>query len=545
MQPKGKRFFQVFVPLIILFCMSFSPTLIPPGAAWQSVQPEAAQAGPIVVGINGDPLVLDPALATGGNELLVATQVFDTLVAYQPGGSTPKPSLAESWEISPDGLTWTFNLRPGVVFQDGTPLDADAVLFNLLRWWDPDNPYHEDDFQYFAALFGGFKGDAACRIADISAVGSSQVIVEMNAPYMQVPSMLAIPAFGIASPDNIKAGQVATQPVGSGPYRFVNWTAGDAITLQANLDYWGQAPFIDNLTFKIIPDDTTRYNALSGGTIQVAYDLPESLVPPAAANPLLRIGYRGVNVGYLGMNRAHGNLDDPLVRQAIAHAIDQQALIESLYTPGDLLANQLLPPVIWGYNPGLQGYTYDPQLSQDLLAQAGYPLPINTTLAYRDVIRAYLPNSAETANQIAAYLQAVGIHADVIEYDSSTFITKYYNGELDLFLLGWVADYLHPDNFFSPLLCDPTNFGLGPLDPVLCDNVQAALEEPDLGQQELQYQAISQEVHNKLPLLPLAHTRTPLFYRYDVVGLVISPLGVESFKDVDFAQKVFLPLVAR
>jgi peptide/nickel transport system substrate-binding protein len=531
------RFSILILPVLIL-----SLAVLPTG---KSARPQAA-ASPLVVGINADPVTLDPALATEANDFLVARQIFDTLTAYQPGGSRPIPALAESWTLSPNGLTWTFNLRPGVVFQDGSALNADAVVYNFQRWWDPDHPFHQDGFEYFTSFFGGYKGDEGCTIDDIHTGGTGQVIFVMNQPNLPLPSLLAMIAFGIASPANIQAGLVATQPVGSGPYQFVHWTHGEWLSLEENPDYWGRAPFISDLTFSIIPDDTERYNALVNGSIHSAYNLPESLLTNTASSAGLRLGWHGANTGYLGMNRSHAPLGDPLVRQAIAHAINYQVILDNDYTPGDLAASQLLPPVIWGHNPALQGYTYDPQLSISLLTQAGYTLPIQTTLSYRTTYRLPLPKPIETAAQIAADLEAVGIHAELVQYDdSATYLQKANNGDLDLFLLNWAADHLHPDNYFTPILCNPSYLAFGPLDTAFCDNVQSALAEPTFAQQELHFQEVSQQVHDNLPLIALGHGQDPLFYRAELDGLVAAPMGDDSYKDVYFAKYIFVPLVTK
>jgi ABC-type oligopeptide transport system substrate-binding subunit len=133
----------------------------------------------------------------------------------------------------------------------------------------------------------------------------------------------------------------------------------------------------------------------------------------------------------------------------------------------------------------------------------------------------------------------------VQEYDPGTFISKFSNGELDLFLLGWIADHLHPDNFFTPILCNPNNLSFGPIDSALCADVQAALAEHNFSQQVLDFQAVSRQVHDKLPLLPLTHGQSPLIYRAELGGLAASPLGLEAYKDVFFAKRIFLPVVRR
>jgi peptide/nickel transport system substrate-binding protein len=204
------RFLLVLTVLFVVLC---SPALAAAGSqSPDSVIPVsefASGTGDLVVALDRDVAGLDAAVVEDTASLLVAAQIYDTLVAYQPGGSFPVPGLAQSWSASADGLTWTFNLRPGISFHDGTPLNAEAVAFNIRRWWDPASPYHNEDFPYFDAIFGGFRGDANCLIAGVSTVstiGGAQVQIVLAEPNSALPGMLAFPAFGIASPAVIQAG---------------------------------------------------------------------------------------------------------------------------------------------------------------------------------------------------------------------------------------------------------------------------------------------------------------------------------------------------
>jgi peptide/nickel transport system substrate-binding protein len=537
----GNLCFRFLAGALLLWISIIS--LFQPGSA-QATRSRASAAGDYVVAIGVDVVQLDPALANDSNSFLVANQIFDTLVKHQPGGSIPEPGLAESWTISPNGLLWTFNLRSGVKFHDGTTVDASAVVYNLERWWDPAHPAHIGSFEYFSFIFGGFKGDSDCLIAGIAAVGASQVQITLSRPYAPLPSMLDMPAFSIASPTAIQLGTLSSLPVGSGPFKFVDWLPGDRLHLDANPSYWAGAPRLGTLTFRVIPSEADRFLALPAGSVHSVGDLPDSYATIAASASELQVLWRpSANIGYLGINRAHTPLDNLQVRQAIAHAVNWQNLINNHYTPGDQLASQFLPPAIWGYNPSLTAYTYDPALSISLLAQAGYPAGFSTTLSYRPVIRVYLPNPADTANAIKNDLEAVGILTTVIEYESNTFLNKYVNGELDLFLLGWGADYLHPDNFYTFHLCNPGNLGFGPLDALLCSNLQAALAEPDFDQQVIDYQAAGQRIYDTLPFVPIVHARSALLVRQNVAGLVASPSGFEEYRTAYFAEAVQVVVV--
>jgi peptide/nickel transport system substrate-binding protein len=484
-----------------------------------------------------DPATLDPALAEDGDSLMVTSQLYETLVAYEEGGTIPLPGLAQSWTVSQDGLTWTFNLRSGVTFHDGSVLDADAVAYNLERWWDPAHPYHNGGFVYFEILFGGFKGDPGCLLHNVSTAGTDQVLLTLSEPHSSFPSILAFGAFAIASPLAIQTGELGTNPVGSGPFKFVEWLPGQHVELAANPTYWGEQPLLQDLVFVPIGDDGERLAALQADLVQ-GTTVSSSYVPTARLDSNLKVLWRpSLNVGYLGINRGRGPLAQPLVDQAIAYAIDRSSLIDQHYNvdaDSAQVASQLVPPVVWGHKDDLVDYPYDPVQARLLLEQAGYPNGFTTTLWLRNVVRSYLPDPVGVAQAIQADLADVGISATVIVTDSSIFLGKVYAGEADLFLLGWMADYPHPENFLSPILCD-TYLAYGPRDGVLCDQLDAAQGIFDFDTLLGIYRWANQRVHDTLPVVPIAHVRNALILRRNVVGLTPSPLGLELFADVFFA----------
>lgn len=497
----------------------------------------------------GDASGLDPSLVTDRISLMVTSQVYETLVNYQPGGTIPTPGLAESWSVSPDGLTWTFKLRPGLKFHDGTDLDAAAVFYNLERWWDPAHPYHDGSFAYFEFMFWGFKGDPACLISDLGTIGTDQVQIILRMPHSPLSNILAMPFFAIASPAAIQAGTLTTSPVGSGPFKFVEWVTGDHIRLTGNTTYWGDGPRLETLTFQVIADDADRFAAMQSNTVQGIGDVAWNYVPTATLDANLKVLWRpSLNTGYLGINRSHSPLDNLLVRQAIAHAINKQSIIDNHYnTEADVgqVAKQLLPPIVWGYDKDLADYVYDPAQARSLLAQAGYTNGFTTTLWVLPVERAYLPNAADIATSMQADLQAVGITATLVTYDWRTYLSKLHNGEADLFMLGWGGDNGHPDNFFNYLLCGSYR-RYGPRDDTLCNQLQAALEEHDFDTQVGMYEWASRRVHDTLPLVPIGHSRTPLILRRNVAGFIPAAVGGDSFREVFFASSwVYLPLALR
>uniref|UniRef100_UPI002869E692 ABC transporter substrate-binding protein n=1 Tax=Deinococcus sp. TaxID=47478 RepID=UPI002869E692 len=205
--------------------------------------PAASAAGTLVFGANGDPISLESGNITDGISILVQRQIYDTLVDFKDGTTDLKPGLATSWKANADNTSWTFTLRQGVKFTDGTAMNADAIVFNLRRWWDKADPYGFRDqgrtFEIVGDLLGGYKGDASAVIKDIVKVNDTTVRVDLNKSSSVLPNVLAAGYFGIASPaaikkDGAKYGTPASSPVGTGPFIFQSWQTGDRVTLKAN-----------------------------------------------------------------------------------------------------------------------------------------------------------------------------------------------------------------------------------------------------------------------------------------------------------------------
>jgi hypothetical protein len=258
------------------------------------VEAGPAATGTFTAALSADVAGLDPALLTDSNSLLVTSQVYETLVAFESGGSKPEPALAESWSVSADGKTWTFNLRPGVKFHDGSSLDAAAVVTNIQRWWDPANPYHGDDvFDTFGALFNGFKGDQGCLLAAVSASGPLQVQVVTTQPEGQLLSRLAMDAFGIATP--AASGQYASA---SSARAHCCWQIPGITSGRCEPDYWAAA----GAGRKDFPGNSKRGPRYDAGFRRCKRRRAQRRPIAAAANPDLRLWRLSSSVGYLGIN---------------------------------------------------------------------------------------------------------------------------------------------------------------------------------------------------------------------------------------------------
>ena len=388
---------------------------------------------------------------------------------------------------------------------DGTPLNANAVVFNLQRWWDPAHPYHQGDFIYFRALFG-YRGDPNWLDPGhlcLRTVGGGHPV---DVPNNTILSSLALPFFSIASPAAIQAGTLASTPVGTGPFRFVRWTPGVSVEMAANADHWRGAPRSSTLVFRVIPNAADRLAALQAGTVQVAND-----VAGPAADPQLRVLSRtGLNVGYVGINHDHAPLGNLLVRQAIAHAVDKQHIRAVAYPGSVTMADQFLPYGLWGRDPSIVDYNYDPVLARSLLAQAGYTSGITTTLSYRSVPRGYMPDPQAVAQTIQADMAAAGIHLVVNVYEFRHIPLPGLFRSAGPVPVGLGSRHAASGQLLLAALFRPAGFGA--VDTELSDQLAIARSTPDLTAKDVIYRWASPAVsmrHCRWCRLPTAVLRSP------------------------------------
>jgi len=309
----------------------------------------ATGGGTLIVGRGGDSAALDPAIVTDGESLKIAQQVFDTLLDYKEGTTEVMPSLAESWTISDDALTYTFKLREGVKFHDGTDFNADAVVFNFNRWGDTKSKYkfEGDSFDYYDSMFGPEEDRV---IASVTATDPTTVVFKLNKPQAPFLQNLAMTCFGIASPKAIEdeKANFKSNPVGTGPFVFKEWKRSDSITLDKNPNYWQEGlPKMDQVIIRSIPDNTARYNALQNGEIDMMEDLSPDDLATLEANPALqKINRPPFNVAYLGFNTTKKPFDDPKVRVALNYAVDKKGLIDAFFAGQAEPAVNPIPPTL-------------------------------------------------------------------------------------------------------------------------------------------------------------------------------------------------------
>lgn len=496
----------------------------------------------LVVGRGGDSVSLDPASAEDGESARVTVNIFDTLVEYERDGIGVRPALAVSWQPSNDYRVWTFQLRQGVVFHDGTEFTAEAVVFNFRRWMDREDPYHRADFSYWGFMFGGYPG----VVKSVEATGRYEVRITLNEPVASFLSNLAMFPFGIASPRAIKeyGAEFYRHPVGTGPFVFEEWVPNEKIVLRANRDYWGETPKVDRLIFRTIEDSLERYKELEAGSLDIMEELDPADLPKVRENISLRLLLRpSMNVGYMAINTEKPVLSNVKVRQAINHAINKDAIVDNYFGGLAKPAKNPLPPSVWGYNDAIQDYAYDPQKAKKILAQAGYPGGFKTTLWVMKTPRPYLPQPMEVGKAIQQDLAAVGIQARIVTYDWGPYIKKLQNGEHDLALSGWIGDNGDPANFLYVLL-DKSNAVKGSAanfafykNERVHTLLVAAQTEMNQGKRAELYRRAQEIIHEDAPWVPLDHTTPPLVIKRSVSGFWPHPTGVEKLNTVDLVTK--------
>jgi len=414
------------------------------GAVGWTGQEAPRYGGTFVYGAATEPDNLDPAVVFDTQAMRIMRNVAENLVNLGPDGE-PQPGLAESWEISADGLTWIFHLRHGVKFHDGTPFNAEAVVFNFDRQMNPDNPYH----QYGPWVWWEWMYSSI--IKSVEAVDEYTVKIELKKPFTPLLAHLAISASGtILSPTAIRKwkGEIGLHPVGTGPFKFKEWVRGDHITLEAFDDYWGGRPYVDRIVIRFIPDNTVRAGALIKGEIDLMTDFSEPTYKTLIAEPSVTVILAPpLNISYLAMNTTKKPFDNILVRLAIQHAINKEELVSSLYGELGEVANGPIPSPEWAWHPGLKAYEYNPELAKALLAAAGYPDGFDTELWIASAPRGYNPVGPLLAETVQSYLAAVGINAKVVVMDYSALTPRVMNGEHEMTFFGWYGDDLDPDEF--------------------------------------------------------------------------------------------------
>jgi peptide/nickel transport system substrate-binding protein len=422
--------------------------------------------GTLVFGRGGDSVGLDPAYETDGNSFMICDNIYEALVFYKDESTALEPGLAESWDISPDGLTYTFHLRKGVKFHDGTPFNADAVVFSIGRMMKDRNvkffgkplevPAQERPPEYWVSM------EMDDTIGAIEAVDDYTVVFKLKRVEAPFLANMGMDFADIISPTAFMQNpkEFIRNPVGTGPFKFVKWVKDDRITLEKNPDYWDKSggPYLDQLIFRSIPENSVRFLELKTGNIHICqFPNPADIALAEKDSNLILPTQPGMNIGYLSFNHTKEPWKSSVdMRKAIAYAINRKAIVDNIYQGMGQVAKNPIPPTMWGYNDTVPGFAYDPEKSKELLKKAGFPDGKGLgeiTLWSMPVPRPYNPDGLKIGEAMAADLAKVGITAKVVTFEWGTYLKRQREQpeDMDLFQLGWTGDNGDPDNFLAVL----------------------------------------------------------------------------------------------
>ena len=495
-----------------------------------------------------NPVSFNPQVTTTGSTIdLIASQLYDTLISIDPETAEFKPELATSWAVSDEGKSITFTLRQGIAFHStdyfrpSRTLNADDVVFSFSRLFDVYNPYHfvgDAEYPYFQSVgidqlirkvvkvdeytvrFELFNAESSF----LSNIATDFAVILSQEYAQQLIAQKNKPAF-----DNL--------PIGTGPYKYKNFLRDNLIRYHRNEQYWKYAVPMQQLVFDITTNGTSRIAKMltkecditahpSATQLSVLKDREDIRVDKAA----------NLNIGYWAFNTERPPFDSLLVRKALAHSVDFDKIMQAVYYGNGILARSHLPPSSWAFQAQDNIPRYNPELAKQFLKEAGYENGFNMTLWAMPVSRIYNPNARKMAELIQSDLKAIGISAQIIEYEWNTFVERIGKHEHDSVLLGWAADTPDPDNFFSPLLsCTATFSGKNPANwchPEFDLLLTQALDTTDIALRKTYYYQAQQMLIDQLPLIPIAHGVRFQATSNDVTGVTLRPFGGISLGQV-------------
>jgi ABC-type transport system substrate-binding protein len=393
------------------------------------------------------------------------------------------------------------------------------------------------------ASFAAPDCDYGGLLSSIEAVDETTVKFTMCVPDPAFPSKVAFASLGIQSAAHLEAtgGSPLEDALGSGPYMVQEWVRGDHLTLVANPNYGGEPPAVETVIFRWNSEAAARLTALRAGEADgIDNPDPNDFESIQADSSLQLIEREALNVFYLGLNNTKPPLDNPDVRKAIAMGIDRQAIVDKFYPAGSSVASHFTPCAIPGGCEGDEWYEFDAEAAKQALTDAGFPDGFDISLSYRDVVRGYLPQVGAVAVEIQSQLAAIGINATIDVQESGTFLDNASNGNLEIFMLGWGADYPDMTNFVD------AHFGAGANDSfgTKWDDITSTLAEAaSLSDQDARnalYATANNAIREHVPMIPVAHGGSATAWTASVTGAHSSPLGNESMAVVDNGGDTFV-----
>ena len=487
----------------------------------------------LVVGQIAEPKSLDPHAVTAVNDFRILMNIYDGLVRYKDGTLQVEPALAKSWTISDDGLVYTFTLRDGISFHDGTPLTAEAVKFNFDRMLDENHPYHDTGPFPLSFFFSA--------IDKVEARDARTVVFTLNAPYAPFLSNLAYPTGLIVSPAAVeKHGKdFGRNPSGTGPFRFAEWESNAKVVVVRNENYWGGAPSLEAVVFRPITDANTRVAEMLSGGIDLMVEVPPDNVATFAKDATYTVHEQaGPHVWFLILNAKEGPFSDKRVRQAVNYAIDKESLVKNVLQGTAQVAAGPTPPAFsWAYNESLQPYPYDPDKARQLINEAGVEGATLTFYVTEGGSGMLDPVPMGTA--IQADLAKIGLKVEIQTYEWNTFLGKVnpgLEGKADMAEMAWMTN--DPDTL--PYLAlrtgafpDKGGFNSGYYsNPKVDELLEAARRSTDQAERARLYKQMQEIVQEDAPWAFIANWKQNAVTSDRVSGFKLQPSFFLLLRDV-------------
>ena len=497
--------------------------------------PTLAQTPPnvAIVGQIAEPKSLDPAAVTAVNDFRILVNVYDGLTRYRDGTLEVEPALAESWEISDDGKTYTFKLRDGVTFHDGSDFNAEAVKFNFDRMLKEDHPFHDTGPFPLAFFFSS--------VEEVNVIDDLTVEFKLNAPYAPFLSNLAYPTGLMVSPAAVEeyGKDFGRHPSGTGAFKFEEWEANAKVVVSRNEDYWDGAAPLEAIVYRPITDANTRIAEMLAGGLDIMVEVPPDSLQQFRDNAEYKVlEQAGPHVWFLILNAKEGPFSDKLVRQAANYAIDKKALTENvLQGTADIAAGPTPPAFAWAYDESLDPYPYDPEKAKELLKEAGYDGEELTFYVTEGGSGMLDPIAMGTA--IQADLQKVGMTVKIETYEWNTFLDKVnpgLEGKADMAEMAWMTndpDTLPYLTLRSEAFPDKGGFNSGYYsNPKVDELLNKAREATDQDERAKLYKEMQQIVHDDAPWVFVANWKQNAVTRASVENFKLQPSFFLMLQDV-------------
>lgn len=485
-----------------------------------------------------EPSTLDPAHAWQEG-ILVAKQIFDGLIDYDPKTMKVVPAMAESWKSNKDATVWTFKLKKGVKFHNGRECKAEDFIYSWSRVANKktasESAYHMEPIKGFGACQEG-KADT---LEGLKAVDDYTLEVTLEYPYAEFPAALGHVVFSPVPEEEVKKSgdKFGENPVGTGPFKFVEWKRNQQLALERNDDYYKKKAHLDKIAYKIFADVQPGYLEFQAGNLDDC-EIPGGQVKAAKkkyADRVLISPMQGV-YSYLMIQEAPPWKGEKELRQALNYAIDRKAIVNTVWEEARLLATGIAPKGIAGFQEKAMPYVYDEAKAKELLKKAGYPggkgLP-EITLAYNTE----RPEHAKVAQAFQAQCQKVGIKISIKGYEMGALREGVMSGDISFFLMDWVADYPTMDNFvYSLFYSESFDNYTGYSNKAVDDLLIKARGELDADKRIKLYREAEKKILQDAPLIPIVFDETTRVIGTNVKGYIRTPMDDTPMERVWLAK---------